>query len=335
MGAGILGSLLGTIGGIGLSGSGTSEPPSFWLPGAASTTAQGVDRVFALIYGIALVFFLLIVALMVVFVVRYRRRAGREAGEGPSHNTLLELAWTIVPLALVVVIFWQGFKAFLDLATPPANAYEVLVNGQKWKWTFTYPNGYVDDRLHVPVDTPVRLVLSSEDVIHSFFVPSFRMKMDAVPGRYTKTWFRATTPGQYDVFCAEYCGTSHSDMRTTVVVHPAGEFEKWLEDASNLLAKLPPAEAGARLYATRGCAQCHSVDGRSGTGPTFQGLFGHPVPLREGGSVIADENYLRESIVAPEAKVAAGYQPVMPTYKGRLKDGEITAIIEYLKTLEK
>jgi cytochrome c oxidase subunit 2 len=185
------------------------------------------------------------------------------------------------------------------------------------------------------VDTAVRLVLSSEDVIHSFFVPSFRVKMDAVPGRYTKSWFRATRPGEYDVFCAEYCGTSHSDMRTAVVVHPPGEFEKWLEGASNLLATLPPAEAGARLYTTRGCAQCHSVDGRSGTGPTLQGLFGHPVPLQGGGSVTADENYLRESLLAPESKVVAGYQPVMPTYKGRLKDGEITAIIEYLKTLEK
>ncbi len=331
---GTLGILNGVIDRIGLGAAGPNDP-SFWLPRAASTSAQGVDRVFALVYGISLVFFLLIVALLVVFVLRYRRRPGHEVADSPSHNTPLELAWTIVPLALVVVIFWQGFKGFLDLSTPPANAYEILVTGQKWKWTFTYPNGWVDDRLHVPVDTPVRLVLSSEDVIHSLYIPSFRVKKDAVPGRYTKEWFQATVPGEYDVFCAEYCGTGHSDMHTTVVVHPPGEFEKWLEGASNVFAKLTPAEAGAKLYASRGCAQCHSVDGRPGTGPTFKALFGHEVLLEGGKRVVADENYVRESILDPQAKVVAGFQPVMPTYQGRLKDREITAIVEYLKTIEK
>ena len=326
--------LNGVLDRIGLGAAGPNDP-SFWLPRGASTSAEGVDRVFALIYGISLFFFLLIVAILVVFVIRYRRRVGREAGDTPSHNTPLELTWTIIPLVLVVVIFWQGFKGFLDLVTPPANAYEILVNAQKWKWTFTYPNGYVDDRLHVPVDTPIRVVLTSEDVIHSFYVPAFRVKKDAVPGRYTKAWFQATTPGEYDLFCAEYCGTSHSDMHTTVVVHPPGEFEKWLDGAANLLATLSPAEAGAKLYSSRGCAQCHSVDGRPGTGPTFKGLFGHDVLLEAGKRAIADENYLRESIVDPGAKVVAGFQPVMPTYQGRLKDREITAIVEYLKTLEK
>lgn len=329
----ILGSLTIALGRIDLLEA-ESRGPSFWLPTPASTTAPEVDSVFRLVYGIALFFFALVTVLLVLFVVRYRWRRGRELPEGTSHNTPLEILWTVVPTILVVIIFWRGFKTFLDMATPPQNAYEVLVGSQKWKWTFTYPNGYVDDKLHVPVDRPILLVLSSEDVIHSFYVPDFRVKRDAVPGRYNKTWFRATVPGEYDVFCAEYCGTGHSDMHTSVVVHPPGDFERWLDGAASFLAKLPPAEAGAKLYGARGCAQCHSVDGRSGIGPTFKGLFGHPVPLAGGGRVTADEDYVRESILDPQAKVVAGFEPVMPTYRGRLKDQEITAIIEYLKTLQ-
>lgn len=315
-----------------LAGLDDSSEPSFWLPSRASSAAGDVDRVFNLIFGISLFFFLLVVFLMCLFVLRYRKRRDEFLDRAPNHNTPIEILWTVIPLLLVVLIFWQGFKVFLDMATPPQNAYEIQVTGQKWKWLFTYPSGYVDEKLHVPVGRPVRLVLSSEDVIHSFFVPEFRVKRDAVPGRYTKTWFEATRPGEYDIFCAEYCGTSHSDMHSTVVVHPPGDFEKWLAGAADFLSKLPPAEAGGKLFGSRGCAQCHSVDGRAGIGPTLKDLFGHPVPLRGGGNVVADENYIRESILEPQAKVVAGFEPVMPTYKGRLKDKEIGAIIEYLKS---
>ena len=305
-----------------------------WMPVAASTGAPAVDRLFQFILWLSVFFFVLVVGLMVLFVVRYRRRAGRTVPEAsPSHNTALELTWTIIPLILVIVIFAWGFKVFMDMSTPPGNAYEVLVTGQKWKWLFTYPNGHVDENLHVPVDTPVRLVMTSEDVIHSFYVPAFRMKKDVVPGRYSKAWFRATRVGEFQVYCAEYCGTSHSDMLSTVVVHEPGGFERWLEQAADFLNQLPPAEAGAKLVAQRGCAQCHSVDGRGGIGPTLQGVFGHEQQLVSGQLVTADEDYIRESILEPQAKVVAGYQPVMPTYKGRLKDAEITAIIEYLKVL--
>lgn len=308
----------------------------FWLPKSASTTAHDVDWLFNWITGIAIFFFALITVLTVYFVIKYRRRPGNEEAQPSSdHNQPLEITWTVIPMIIVVWIFWQGFTGFLHLAVPPENAYEVLVTGQKWKWLFTYPNGTVDENLHVPVDTPVRLVLASEDVIHSFFVPEFRIKRDAVPGRYTKLWFQATEPGSYQVFCAEYCGTSHSNMLAQVVVHRPGEFEKWLEDASNFLDKMPPAEGGAKLFAQRGCKQCHSVDGKAGIGPTLKGIWAHEAVLRGGGSVLVDENYIRESIVEPQAKVVAGFEPVMPTFKGRLKDKEITAIIEYIKTLEK
>jgi len=306
---------------------------SFWMPPQVSTVAAGVDWLFYFILAVSVFFFLLIVGLMVLFVVRYRRREGEAAEPSPHHNMALEVTWTTIPVILVVIIFFFGFKGFLDMSTPPANAYEILVDGQKWNWSFTYPNGYVDENLHVPVDRPVRLVMSSADVIHSLYVPAFRIKMDVVPGRYSKAWFEATEPGEYDLFCAEYCGTSHSDMIATVVVHPPGEFESWLEEASNFLDRMTPVEAGRMLFQARGCQQCHSVDGTSKTGPTMLGVFGRSEAMADGGTVVADENYLRESILEPQARIVAGYEPVMPTYQGRLKDEEITAIIEYLKSL--
>lgn len=321
--------LAGAAGDASAQGSG----PTFWMPVQGSAEAGQVDSVFYLILWIALFFFALIVGLMILFIFRYRRRPGHDAEPSPTHNHALELAWTLIPSALVVVIFVFGFRKFLDMSTPPANAYEILVTGQKWKWLFTYPSGYVDENLHVPVDTPIQLVITSEDVIHSLFVPDFRVKKDAVPGRYTKTWFRATLPGEHDLFCAEYCGTSHSDMLAKVVVHAPGEFEKWLADVSDFLDRMPPADAGAKLFGSRGCRQCHSVDGAAGIGPTLKGVFGHAQLLRDGSTVTVDENYVRESILEPQAKIAAGYEPVMPTYKGRLSDREITAIIEYIKSL--
>jgi len=310
---------------------GTDASP--WMPPRVSTVAHHVDWLFNFILGISVFFFLLIVILMVLFVVRYRRREGRQAEASPSHNMALELTWTVIPLVLVVVIFFFGFRGFLDMTTAPANAYEILVDGQKWNWSFTYPNGYVDSNLHVPVQRPVRLVMTSADVIHSLYVPVFRIKSDVVPGRYSKAWFEATEPGQYELFCAEYCGTSHSDMIAQVIVHPPGEFERWLDQASNFLETMTPVEAGQKLYQIRGCQQCHSVDGTAKTGPSLLGVFGHTQALADGSSIVADENYIRESILEPVAKVVAGYEPVMPTYQGRIKDEEITAIIEYLKSL--
>jgi cytochrome c oxidase subunit 2 len=313
----------------------TQTDGSFWMPVQGSTGAEPVDRIFGFIFWVSVFFFVLIVALMIGFVVRYRRRAGREdAEESPHHNTALEVTWTVIPIAIVVFIFAWGFKAYLDMNTPPANSYEVLVTGQKWKWLFTYPNGHVDENLHVPIDTPVRLVMTSEDVIHGFYVPAFRLKRDVLPGRYVKLWFRAIKQGEYQIYCTQYCGTGHSDMWAKVVVHEPGGFERWLDEASNFLKTMSPAQAGERLYRSRGCAQCHSVDGAGGTGPTFKALFGHLVPLEGGKTVTADEDYVRESIMDPQAKIVLGFQPVMPTFKGRLSDHEITAIIEYLKTLQ-
>jgi len=312
--------------------------PNFWLPRQGSTSAAGVDYLFNAVTAISIFFFVLITVALFYFVWKYRARPGHEARESAVHNQRLEITWTVIPLLIVVWIFWEGFTGFLNLQMPPENAYEVQVLGQKWKWLFTYPNGVVDDNLHVPPDEPIRLVMTSQDVIHSLYIPDFRIKRDAVPGRYEREWFQALEPGEYQIFCAEYCGTSHSAMLSKVIVHRSRpEFDKWLADAGNFLDKLPPEklwEGGQKLYNQRGCKQCHSVDGVAGIGPTFKGIWGHKQPLKDGTQILVEENYVRESILNPQAKIVAGFEPVMPTYQGRLKDKEITAIIAYLKTLE-
>ncbi|UCG33705.1 MAG: cytochrome c oxidase subunit II [Phycisphaerales bacterium] len=331
---------------------------SFWLPIPGTSLAGEVDLLFKLILWISVFFFALIVAVMVLFVIRYRRRTGWKAEKTATHSTALEVTWTIIPLILVIVIFYAGFKGFMALATPPVDAYKIVVEGQKWSWLFTYPNGHVDSELHVPAKRNVELVLTSLDVIHSFYIPAFRLKKDAVPGRYTRMWFNALHPGEHTVFCAEYCGTGHSDMSTKVVVHAPEDFEAWLESADPLkklsdeqyaeymkdpaafIATNPeveglatPAMMGEQLYRKKGCVQCHSVDGAAGTGPSFLNLYGASRALADGASVEADENYIRNSILNPGGQVVAGYESVMPTYQGRLKEREITAIIAYLESL--
>ncbi len=311
-------------------------PETFWMPAQASSKAREIDTVFYLIYWISVVFFALIVGLMAWFIVRYRRRRpGDPAQPAPTHSTALEITWTAIPVVVSILLFVVGFQSYMNMTTPPRGAYEISVTGQKWNWLFTYPNGFVSDELHVPVDRPVLLTMTSEDVIHSLWIPAFRVKMDVVPGRYTRTWFEAHTPGTFPLLCTEYCGVGHADMLSTVTVHPSGRFETWLEAASNVLDSMPPAEAGALLAQRFGCFACHSVDGSSGIGPTFLDLYGRPVVARDGSQLVADDNYLRQSIVDPMAILTAGYDPVMPTYAGRIRDHEITGIIAYLKSISR
>ena len=310
---------------------------SFWLPGQDSTTAAAMDSVFYLILAVCAVFFTLVVGLAAFFVVRYARRPGVAPVKTATHNLALELFWSAIPLLIVGVIFWQGFAAYMDMVNPPQGCYEIRVTGQQWSWLFTYPNGYSDENLHVPVDEPVKLIMTSTDVNHGLSIPAFRVKMDLVPGRYTTTWFRAVRPGSYPLLCTEYCGNDHYDMLASVVVHPQGEFDKWLKQAADYLSALPPAKAGEILYQRRGCLQCHPIDPNKtvvSVGPPLRNVFGKTHSLADGSTVVVDDNYIRESILEPQAKVRAGYPPVMSTYKGQLSDNEITALIEYIKTLE-
>ena len=307
---------------------------SFWMPVRASTAAGGVDDLFYFIFWLSFVFFFGIVGVMVLFVFRYRERPGHQAEETATHSTALEVTWSVVPLVLVIIIFWWGFQGFMEMSVPPSEGREILVTAEKWKFTFTYPNGYVDGDLHVPQGENILLTLNSLDVIHSFYVPAFRLKRDVVPGRYHKAWFNATEVGEYQAYCAEYCGTAHSDMLARVIVHPAGEFDAWLREASDFISTLPPAEAGAKVFSIRGCPACHSVKSESNVGPALDGLFGRTEHLEDGVDILADENYLRESILEPMAKVVGGYEPVMPTFQGRLSEDEVTVLIAYLKSLE-
>ena len=307
---------------------------SLWFPAPSSTGAADVDRLFFFILGICTLFFVLIVGLMTWFVWRYRSRPGHSPAATASHNNWLEITWSVIPAILVGVIFLWGFLGYVNARTPPDNSYEIQVVAKKWSWAFIYPNGHVDNNLHVPVGRPVTLVMSSDDVIHSLYVPAFRLKMDLVPGRYSKTWFEATTVGEHILFCAEYCGTGHSTMNAKVVVHASGEFEKWLEEAANFMDDLTPVQAGEILYTRRGCVQCHSVDGSAKAGPSFKEVFGTEQRMSDGNTLVVDENYLRESILEPQAKVRQGYRPVMPTYKGQLNDEELSALIQYIKSLK-
>lgn len=305
-----------------------------WMPEQASTVAPDVDWQFLFILWVCTIMFVLVAILIAVFVIKYRGKPGQPSQKSPSHSTALEMTWTVLPTLVVMVIFYFGFRGYMDMTAPPPNAYEIQVNAFKWGWSFTYPNGHVDSDLHVPLNRPVRLIIQSQDVIHSVYIPVFRVKKDAVPGRYNYMWFQPTMAGAFDLYCAEYCGKNHSQMRTKVVVEEPTVFARWLEDAANFVDRMPPAEAGKILYERRGCAQCHSIDGARLTGPTFAGLFGSDRPLTDGASVTADENHIRESILYPGNRVSAGFDNVMPTYLGRMKDNEINAIIEYIKTLK-
>lgn len=304
------------------------------MPDSASTAAEQVDWVFNVILLICVVFFVGITGALLTFVVRYRRREGVGPARATHHNTWLEIAWSVIPGILLALIFVVGLTGFMNLTTPPEDAYEIGVTGKKWGWAFQYPNGYIDDTLHVPVDQPVVLNMTSDDVIHSMYIPAFRVKRDVIPGRYTRLWFEPTAVGEFNLFCAEYCGTKHSNMITTVVVHPPGEFDRWLQTAANFLETMTPVEAGKVLYKRRGCAQCHSVDGSRMVGPTFYQSFGQEAVLDDGSRLVVDANYIRESILEPQSKARAGYRKVMPTYQGQLRDPEISALIEYIKSLK-
>ena len=307
---------------------------SFWFPEAGSATAVRTDALFDIILWISIFFMVLIVGLMVTFIWSYRRRDGILAERTATHQTSLELLWTIIPSILAIFIFYFGISTYIDIRTPPTDAAEVQVTGQKWNWSFTYPNGLVSTDLHVPVGEPTQLVMRSEDVIHSMYIPAFRAKMDVVPGRYSKMWFTPSNIGQHQIFCAEYCGMGHSSMLSQVVVHSAEDYVRWLQEEEEKSMNKSPVALGGDLYKARGCAQCHSLDGSRGIGPSFKGLWGRTEHLLGGATVVVDENYIHESIIEPLAKVVLGFDPVMPTFKGKLKDREIAGLIEYIKTLK-
>jgi len=308
---------------------------SFFFPPEGSILAGDVDSLFYFIYYASAILFIIVMALTAYFVIKYRRKQTTGTTYGKDHNLPLEIVWTAIPTVLILIIFVWGFRTYIRMNVVPKDALEIKVTGQKWFWTFDYPGGANSvNELVVPVGKPVKLLMSSKDVIHSFFVPNFRMKMDVIPNRYTVTWFQAQDQGDFNLFCTEYCGKGHSEMIGKVKVMSEREYNEWVEAGSGPGEGESLADYGRKLYSKKACITCHSIDGSKNVGPTFLGAFGREEHFQDGSVHTVDENYIRESILHPQAKIVAGYQPVMPTFQGVLKDRDIDAIIAFIKTLK-
>ncbi|HAO92298.1 MAG: cytochrome c oxidase subunit II [Deltaproteobacteria bacterium GWB2_55_19] len=306
---------------------------------AVTGLGHGTDNAFLVIAGICVILFLLIIGLTAYFVLRYRRSKG-EVPEDIHGNALLETAWTILPIFIVLYMFYYGWLGYDARRKAPEGALTVKANGQMWAWSFEYDGAVMSDRLVVPVGRPVRVVLSSSDIIHSLYVPAFRIKQDAVPGLERMVWFTADKTGEYDLFCTEYCGTGHSQMLSKAVVMKEAEFTAWLAGTAAANRPSPGAEerpSGADLFKAKGCSACHTTDGRPLVGPTLKAIFGKKVRVSTAGKereVEIDEEYLRRSELDPATDVVVGFPPIMPPQKGVLKEEELNALVEYIKGLK-
>jgi cytochrome c oxidase subunit 2 len=299
-------------------------------PQRASTMAGNVDALYIFLIIVSAMMTGLIFCAVVYFASRYRQQQGVQA-EQIEGSTPLEITWSIIPFGVFMVIFLWGAAVYFKSRTPPRDATEVYVVAKQWMWKLEHAEGQREiNELHVPVGRDVKLIMTSQDVIHSFYVPEFRMKQDVIPGRYTVAWFRATKPGTYHLFCTQYCGTQHSGMIGDIVVQEPAQYEAWMSGGSTG----PLSATGEKVFAELGCATCHRSDGQ-GRGPNLQGVFGKPVELADGGTVTADENYLRECILNPGAKRVKGFQPIMPTFQGLVSEEQVNALVAYVKSLSK
>ena len=300
------------------------------FPVQASTVAERVDALYFFLIAISIFFGTLIAAALVYFAIRYHRRSEDEQVEQIHGSLALEIAWSVIPFMICCVIFVWSADVFFSLHRVPVDAMEINVVGKRWMWKLQHMTGQREiNTLHIPTGVPVKVTLTSEDVIHSFYIPAFRIKKDAVPGRYNTLWFEATRPGRYHLFCAEYCGTRHSAMIGWVEVMEPAHFQAWLsgEATGGSLAT-----AGERLFQELACATCHKEEDQ-GRGPSLDGVYGSSVKLATGGSMLADEAYIRASILTPAAQITAGYQPVMPTYQGLVNEEKLFQLIAYIKEL--
>lgn len=315
------------------------------FPEQASSFAGRIDALYYFLVGVSALFTGLIFLLLLYFSVKYRRRPGGELAKPVQSSIALEVIWMVIPLGIAMVMFVWGAREYVTLSSPPENALQMYVIGKQWMWKFQHLDGQREiNELHVPVGRPVKLTMTSQDVIHSFYVPAFRVKQDVLPGRYTTVWFEATKTGSYHLFCAEYCGTQHSGMIGQVIVMEPAEYEAWLSGAVRGAPAVgqPPsvgplgslAAQGEKLFQQLACNACHRMD-TQGVCPVLMGLYGRSVRLQSGATVLADENYLRESILDPGAQIVANFQPVMPSFRDRVSDEDLLALIEYIKSLSR
>ena len=296
------------------------------MPEQASSFAADVDRLYAFLWIVSGVMMVLIGALILYFAIKYRRGSRADRRETNTHFFWIETTWIVGPFIVVMIMFFWGAQLYLKQSTPPQNALEITGVGRQWMWKFQHPEGRAEiNDLHVPLGTNVRMRLISEDVIHSLFVPAFRVKQDVLPGRYTTLWFKPTKAGTYHLFCAEYCGAKHAEMRGTVHVMEPARYQAWLGEESG------QAQENQSLLQRFRCVNCHVADGGASRGPPLEFLFGRRVQLQNGESVTADENYIRESILRPQAKLVAGYQPIMPTFEGQIDEATLNQLIAEIK----
>lgn len=304
-----------------------------FLPEQASSLAGGMDSLYFFLIGLSIFFLVLIGGLTTYFLIRYRRRSDTDRPAELHGNVVLELVWSIIPLMLTMVLFFWGAWLFYQNFRSPPDSMEILVTGKQWMWKLQHPSGKSEiNNLHVPMGQPIKLTMTSEDVIHSMYIPAFRVKADVLPGRYTSVWFKPIKLGQYHLFCAEYCGTEHSVMGGWVTVVTPSEYERWASGEAGQSLTQSPIQAGQQLFTELGCMTCHQPDSTA-LGPNLTGLFGHEVKLADGTTVIADEDYIRESILYPQAKTVAGFQPIMPTFRGLVNETQLIQIIAYIKSL--
>ncbi len=305
---------------------------NYLMPESASTIAPRVDALIWVLTGMSAFFFFAVVAALAFLAIKYRK--GSDANRDLAHpdNDALEITWTVLPTILAVVMFVVSTAIFLQYRQIPEGASEIYVTGKQWMWKLQHPSGKREiNSLHVPVGVPIKLTMTSEDVLHSFFVPAFRVKQDVLPGRYTTLWFEATKPGTYHLFCTEYCGTDHSRMIGSVTVLEQADYQRWLEsDDSVMASNLTPGEA---LYAKHGCVTCHD-GGDAARGPMLAGKYGTEETLNSGETIIIDDEYIRESIYNPQAKLVAGYAPLMPVFKNLINEEELFLLIEHIKSME-
>ena len=306
-------------------------PEQFPLfPERATAIAREIAAIYFFGLAIEAFFSLLIAVVIVYFAVRYRRRTPDQVGEREQAPAWLEIVWSIIPLGILLFMFAWGTKVFFDVRRPPADAVEYYVTGKQWMWKFQHPQGNREiNELHIPVGVPIKLIMTSEDVIHSFWVPEFRVKMDVLPGRYTDLWFEVDKVGEYRLFCNEYCGVEHSLMGGRVVAMEPADYEEWLVGGQ---PQTTLTKTGEQLFEEKTCNTCHK-QASGALGPSLEGIFGQERQFTDGTTAIADENYLRESILEPRARIVAGYQALMPTFQGQVDEEELVLLIEYIKSL--
>lgn len=300
------------------------------FPEQASTFAKDVDALYLFIVAISVIFAIGVTAAVIIFGIVYRRRHEGEVGARIEGNLPLELLWSIIPTIISMVMFGWGASLFFHMRTPPAEALSIYAVGKQWMWKFQHLEGQREiNELHVPAGRPIKVTVSSEDVLHSLYFPSFRQKIDAIPGRYTQLWFEATRPGRYHIFCTEYCGTNHSGMIGSVYVMEPADYQAWLSSGG---VEGTLVQRGERLFQDLACNTCH-LDSNQGRGPSLKDIVGKPVELANGSTTVADEAYLRESILNSQAQVVRGYQPLMPVFQGLVSEEDLVSLVEYIKSL--